>query len=231
MERWGSVVFPFSRVTFSEVLTDQSAPTAAGFLRRATAWFGSQGITIERVLSDNGGCYRSREFLKTCAELSIAPRRTRPYRPQTNGKEERMIQTLIREWAYRDSYRTSFERTGALAGYLPRYNFHRKHSAIGRIPTMPRIRNNVLGSDTLVNWPAFGPECRRLRVCAEALDVVNELPRLFGFHGIDKRWHRCSVQTGHEDAVDVRGCSAALKMSCSQVCRGDRITPIVPQFV
>ena len=100
MERWGSVVFPFSRVTFSEVLTDQSAPTAAGFLRRATAWFGSQGITIERVLSDNGGCYRSREFLKTCAELSIAPRRTRPYRPQTNGKEERMIQTLIREWAY-----------------------------------------------------------------------------------------------------------------------------------
>jgi transposase InsO family protein len=137
----------FSRVTFSEILSDQSAMTAAGFLRRAVAWYASQGITIERVLSDNGGCYKSRDFLKTCAELSITPKRTRPYRPQTNGKAERMIQTLIREWAYRHSYPSSFERTSALPGYLHRYNFHRRHSAIGHVAPMSRTLNNVLGND------------------------------------------------------------------------------------
>ena len=136
-----------SRATFSEVLADQSAQTSAGFLRRSVEWFKNQGITVERVLTDNGGCYRSREFLSACNNLAITTKRTRPYRPQTNGKAERMIQTLIREWAYRFSYSSSAERTRALSSYLHRYNHHRKHSAIGAVPPMTRILNNLLRID------------------------------------------------------------------------------------
>lgn len=136
-----------SRATFSEVLPDQSGPTTAGFLRRAVAWFKTQGFTIERVLTDNGGCYRSREFLRECKDLGITTKRTRPYRPQTNGKAERMIQTLTREWAYRWRYSSSTERSGALNSYLHKYNYHRKHSSIGDIPPMTRILNNLLRTD------------------------------------------------------------------------------------
>ena len=136
-----------SRVSYTEVLADQSASTAAEFLRRAVAWYASQGITIESVISDNGGCYKSREFLRTCAELGIVAKRTRPYRPQTNGKAERVIQTLLREWAYRCSYPSSAERTLSLQTYIHRYNYHRKHSAIGDVPPMTRLLNNVLRND------------------------------------------------------------------------------------
>lgn len=133
-----------SRVAFSEILADQKAETAAGFLRRAVSWFASQGVLIERVLSDNGGCYKSREFRRTCSELAIVTKHTRPFRPQTNGKAERFIQTLLREWAYRRSYPSSAERHEELTPYLHRYNHHRKHSALGNVPPITRIMNNVL---------------------------------------------------------------------------------------
>lgn len=136
-----------SRAAFTEILADQCAQTAVGFLRRAAAWFDSQGITIERVLTDNGGCYRSRKFRQACSELAIQPKFTRPFRPQTNGKAERFIQTLLREWAYRRAYSTSAERHKELTPYIHRYNYHRKHSAIGGLPPMSRILNNVLRKD------------------------------------------------------------------------------------
>lgn len=133
-----------SRAAFTEILADQSAATASGFLRRAVSWFASQGVTIERVLSDNGGCYKSREFRRTCEELAIVTKRTRPFRPQTNGKAERLIQTLLREWAYRRSYSSSAERHEQLTPYIHRYNYHRKHSSIGDVSPMTRVLNNVL---------------------------------------------------------------------------------------
>ena len=130
-----------SRLAYVEVLADERAQTAAGFLRRAVRWFRQQGIRTERVLTDNGGCYRSQEFSTACAELAISPRRTRPYRPETNGKAERFIQTLLREWAYRRRYRTSNQRCKRLAPWLRYYNRERPHSALRGLPPQSRIRS------------------------------------------------------------------------------------------
>jgi len=137
-----------SRVTYAEMLIDQSAETAAAFLTRAIARFGEYGVKIERVLTDNGGCYRSRAFAAACSRDGVTHKRTRPYTPRTNGKAERMIQTLLREWAYRRPYTTSTERTAELSPYLHRYNHHRQHSAIAHRPPITRIPgNNLLRRD------------------------------------------------------------------------------------
>lgn len=129
-----------SRLAYVEVLGDERAQTAARFLRRAVRWFHQQGIRTQRVLTDNGGCYVSHEFAAACRELRVQTRRTRPYRPETNGKAERFIQTLLREWAYQRPYRTSNQRTKRLAPWLRYYNRRRPHSALRGLPPQSRIR-------------------------------------------------------------------------------------------
>lgn len=135
-----------SRVAYVEICGDERAETAAGFLQRAVAWFAERGVTIERVLSDNGGCYRSFAWRDTCAALSITPKRTRPYRPQTNGKIERFHRTLGEGWAYARFYPSNQERRDALPGWIHFYNHHRVHSAIGGTP-ISRL-NNLPGHHT-----------------------------------------------------------------------------------
>jgi transposase InsO family protein len=134
----------FSRLAYAEVLIDEKATTAVGFLRRATAFYRRHGVHVERILSDNGSCYRSTIHALACRRLGIRHYRTRPYRPQTNGKAERFIRTLLHGWAYGAIYASSLERTTALDGWLWHYNHRRRHSALGHQP--PVTRTNVLGS-------------------------------------------------------------------------------------
>jgi transposase InsO family protein len=133
-----------SRLAYAEVLPDEKAVTAAGFLRRAVAFYRRYGIRVEAILSDNGAAYISVVHALACRRLRIKHLRTRPYRPQTNGKAERFIRTLLHGWAYGAIYRSSHERTAALDGWLWHYNHQRRHSALGHQP--PLSRTNVLGS-------------------------------------------------------------------------------------
>jgi transposase InsO family protein len=128
-----------SRVAYTEVLRDERSVTVAGFLRRAVAWFARRGVAAERVLSDNGSAYRSRLVAAVCRALHLDHRFTRPYTPRTNGKAERFIQTLLREWAYAVGYPTSAHRTTALDRWLHYYNWHRRHSALNRQPPISRV--------------------------------------------------------------------------------------------
>jgi transposase InsO family protein len=128
-----------TRLAYVEVLADEKGATAAGFLRRAVAWFKGMGIGVERVLSDNGACYRSEVHARACAELSMRHLFTRPYRPRTNGKAERFIQTLTDRWAYGAIYGSSAERTAALPGWLDHYNFKRRHGSLGHRPPAARL--------------------------------------------------------------------------------------------
>jgi transposase InsO family protein len=134
----------YSRLAYAEVLADERATTAAAFLRRAVAFYRRHGIKVERVLTDNGACYRGLAHTLACHQLGIRHLRTRPYRPQTNGKAERFIRTLLAGWAYGAIYGSSHERTTALDGWLWHYNHRRRHSALGRQP--PVSRTNLLGS-------------------------------------------------------------------------------------
>ena len=130
------------------MLPDEKAQTAVGFLRRALAFYRRHGVSVERVMTDNGSAYRSTLHALACRTLGLRHLRTRAYRPQTNGKAERFIRTMLGEWAYGALYGTSAERTAALDGWLWRYNFSRKHGALGRRPPAARLAelNNVLGS-------------------------------------------------------------------------------------
>lgn len=129
----------YSRVAYVEVLEDESKESATAFLHRAVKWFARFGISIKRVLTDNGSCYRSKLWTKTCKALNIRVKKTRPYRPQTNGKAERFIQTLLREWAYWRVYKTSIERMAVLPLYLVHYNEHRNHSSLNYQPPIVRM--------------------------------------------------------------------------------------------
>jgi len=128
----------YSRVAYVEVLADERGPTAAGFLDRAVKWFAGLGVRVERVLSDNGGCYKA-AFGATCEKLGIRHLKTRPYRPRTNGKAERFIQTILREWAYAKPYSSSAWRRRALAPWLRYYNQVRPHGSLDSQPPMIRI--------------------------------------------------------------------------------------------
>ena len=138
-----------TRLAYVEVLNDEKGQTAAGFLRRAVAFFRRYGIRVERVLTDNGACYRAFVHALACKTLGIKHLRTRPYRPRTNGKAERFIRTLTEGWAYGAVYRTSSERTAALAGWLDWYNRLRPHRSLGRKPPLTRLAetNNVVGTN------------------------------------------------------------------------------------
>ena len=120
-----------TRLAYAEVLADERGATAAAFLTRALAWFAAHGVRVRRVLSDNGSCYRSRVHRRRAALHGVRARFTQPYRPQTNGKAERFIRTLLAEWAYAQAYRTSGWRQAALPRYLTYYNTRRRHTALG----------------------------------------------------------------------------------------------------
>src|SRR5829696_7566082 len=137
-----------TRLAYAEVLPDEKATTAIGFLRRAVAFYGRHGITVERLITDNGSAYRSTVHAIACRTLGIRHLRTRPYRPQTNGKAERFIRTLLGGWAYGALYRNSTERTAALDGWIDYYNHRRKHAALGHKPPIARLneRTNLLGT-------------------------------------------------------------------------------------
>jgi transposase InsO family protein len=128
-----------TRLAYVEVLADERAVTAVGFLRRAIAWFGSMGVVVERVMSDNGSCYRSHVHASACQELGVRHLFTQPYRPRTNGKAERFIQTLQNRWAYGAIYANSAERTAALPGWLNHYNFRRGHGSLGHKAPAARL--------------------------------------------------------------------------------------------
>lgn len=119
-----------TRVGYVEVLAAEDGPTTAGFLTRALAWFRARGVRVRALLTDNGGCYRSTAVQHVITATRLRHRRTRPYRPQTNGKAERFIRTLLHEWAYGQAYRTSAFRTAALSRYLHFYNTERRHTAL-----------------------------------------------------------------------------------------------------
>ena len=136
-----------TRLAYAEVLDDEKGRTAVGFLRRAVAYFASCGITVQRLLTDNGAAYKSAIHALACRQLGIRHIRTRPYRPQTNGKAERFIRTMLDGWAYGAIYGSTAERAAALDGWLWRYNHRRPHRAIGRITPTAHL-NNLLGTYT-----------------------------------------------------------------------------------
>ena len=142
-----TVIDDHSRLAYVEIRTNEKAVTAIEVLQHAVAWFAEHGLTVERVLSDNGSAYRSYAWRDACTALGITPKRTRPYRPQTNGKIERFHRTLADEWAYARFYPSETQRRAALPRWLHFYNHHRVHSAIGNKPPISRL-DNVPGHHT-----------------------------------------------------------------------------------
>jgi transposase InsO family protein len=136
-----TVIDDHSRVAYAEIHDDETATTAISVLTNAVAWFADRGVTVERVLSDNGSAYRSHAWRDTCAQLGITPKRTRPYRPQTNGKIERFHRTMADGWAFRRMFLSESARRKALPGWLHEYNHHRPHTATGRRPPITRLTN------------------------------------------------------------------------------------------
>jgi transposase InsO family protein len=136
-----------SRIATAQIFPDEKKESAIAFLEAALSYYRSLGITVSRVMTDNGSCYRSKAFVRACNRLKVKPIRTRPYTPQTNGKAERFIQTALREWAYATAYNNSDERHCDLALWLHRYNWHRPHASLGKQTPVSRLRstrNNLL---------------------------------------------------------------------------------------
>ena len=139
----------YTRMAHAQVLTDEKATTVIAFLRSAIAFYAAHGVTVQAVMTDNGPAYRSLIHAVACRTLGIKHLRTRPRRPRTNGKAERFIRTMLREWAYGAIYASSSQRTAALSGWLERYNTRRPHGSLGKAPPISRlIGNNLLGSYT-----------------------------------------------------------------------------------
>jgi transposase InsO family protein len=136
-----------SRLAYTELLQDERRESACGFLVRAVSFFAAHGVSVERVMTDNGSAYRSHAFRARLAALGCRHLRTRPYTPRTNGKAERFIQTSLREWAYAAAYASSAEREAAMPPWITRYNHCRPHSALGGKPPVSRL-NNVPGFDS-----------------------------------------------------------------------------------
>jgi transposase InsO family protein len=141
------VIDDAARLAYSEILPDEKQASAIAFLDRALAWFGRHGITVERIMTDNGSAYRSHDFRRACAAAGLRHLRTKPYTPRTNGKAERFIQTALREWAYARPYPSSSERSRAIDPWLHHYNHHRPHAGINAATPVARL-NNLLGNDT-----------------------------------------------------------------------------------
>jgi transposase InsO family protein len=129
-----------SRIAFSQILPDEKKESATAFLKAAVAYYQRFGINPERVMTDNGSCYRAAAFAKACQDLEIAHKRTKPYTPKTNGKAERFIQTALREWAYARAYHNSNQRARHLPDWLHGYNWHRPHGSLKDKPPISRLR-------------------------------------------------------------------------------------------
>jgi transposase InsO family protein len=136
-----TVIDDHSRVAYVEICSDEKAATAIGVLQRAVAWYADRGVTVERVLSDNGSAYKSYAWRDACQQLGISPKRTRPYRPQTNGKIERFHRTLADGWAYARQYDSEAARRAELPRWVHSYNHHRAHSALGGHAPVTRLTN------------------------------------------------------------------------------------------
>src|SRR4051794_24423758 len=158
-----------SRVAFSQILPDEKKESAVAFLRATVAYYANLGVTITRVMTDNGSCYRSKAFRSACRDLGLKHIRTKPYTPKTNGKAERFIQTALREWAYAQANPTSDHRAVALPIWLHRYNWHRPHSSLKSKPPISRL---ALTEDNLLRLhtprvcnvaPASSPHVPTLR--------------------------------------------------------------------
>lgn len=137
------MVDDYSRLAYAEVLPDLNARSAVQFLRRAVSWFAARGVQLKAVMSDNGSAYIAHAHRKALAELGLKHLRIKPYRPRTNGKAERFIQTLLNEWAYNRVYGSSTERTAALTTYLERYNYTRPHGSLSHQPPASRLKNLI----------------------------------------------------------------------------------------
>jgi transposase InsO family protein len=136
-----------SRLAYTEILPSLGQQDACGFLERALAWYARLGVKVERVMTDNGSAYRSKQFAAALRKGEARHLRTRPYTPRTNGKAERFIQTSLREWAYAKPYASSQQRSDAIKPWIDSYNLNRPHAGIGRLSPWPRL-NNLLGNDT-----------------------------------------------------------------------------------
>jgi transposase InsO family protein len=136
-----------SRIAFSQVMKDERKASAVAFLKAAVTYYAALGVQVQRVMTDNGSCYRSRAFAQACKRLKLRHIRTKPYTPKTNGKAERFIQTSLREWAYARAYETSDQRSAELPRWLHRYNWHRPHGSLKSMPPISKLglgRNNLL---------------------------------------------------------------------------------------
>ena len=138
-----------SRIAFSQIRPDEKTSSAIAFLEAAVAYYRSLGVVIERVMTDNGSCYKSHDFAAACRRLKVRHIRTRPYTPRTNGKAERFIQTALREWAYARTYANSRERSSELPIWLHRYNWHRPHGSLNSRPPVSRL---PLSEDNLLRF-------------------------------------------------------------------------------
>ena len=136
-----------SRLAYTEILPSLGQQDATAFLQRALAWYGRLGVSVQRVMTDNGSAYRSKLFAKALSQAGAKHIRNRPYTPKTNGKAERFIQTSLREWAYAKPYASSDQRTAAIGPWTDSYNLNRPHSALGHQPPIKRL-NNLLGNDS-----------------------------------------------------------------------------------
>ena len=139
------VIDDYSRLAYAEVLDDMTAACAVAFLRRAVAWYAARGVTVKAVMTDNGACFIAHDYQRAVRALGLKQLRIRPGRPRTNGKAERLIQTLLNEWAYARIYGSSTERAATLPLYLDRYNYRRPHGSLSHQPPASRL-NNVLGN-------------------------------------------------------------------------------------
>ena len=145
-----------TRLAYVEVLNDERKETVTAFLQRAVAWFAAQGVTIQRVMTDNGSGYRSKLHRKACEALRIRHLFTRPYRPRTNGKAERFIRTLLAGWAYTRAYNTSTQRRAALPNFITHYNTKRPHRALGRQTPAQRLAERNKNAATGATTTTFG---------------------------------------------------------------------------
>ena len=136
-----------SRLAFSQIMPNERKESAIAFLKATLAYYKSLGITVTRVMTDNGSCYKAFEFRDACRDLGLKHIRTTPYTPKTNGKAERFIQTALREWAYAQPYPTSEDRKAALPAWLHRYNWHRPHSSLKSQTPISRL---ALAEDNLL---------------------------------------------------------------------------------
>ena len=145
------------RLAYTEILPDERKESAVAFLERALAWFAGLGVTVERVMTDNGSAYRSHAFRQAIHDAGLKHKRTRPYTPRTNGKAERFIQTSLREWAYLQAFDSSAERSASHAALAPPLQPHRPHSALGGKPPSTRLtKDNLLGNDSRIGGSFFG---------------------------------------------------------------------------